>query len=198
MPEPILIVAAEASADLLAARVLEELRALRPGVVAFGVGGPALRRAGLEALARAEDLSVMGVAEVLPRIPRILGILRGAARAAAERRARAALLVDSPDLNLRLAKRLRRLGVPGVYYVSPTVWAWRRGRVRQIARTVDRMLCILPFEERFYAGSGVAARFVGHPLAGSPPPEPPDRYRERLGLARGRTTVALLPGSRPH
>lgn len=196
MSDEVLIVATEASADLHAARALEELRALRPSVRAFGVGGPRLRAAGLEALYQAEELSVMGIGEVLPRIPRILAILRGVARAAAARRPGAALLVDGPDFNLRLAERLRPLGVRIVYYVSPTIWAWRRGRARKIARLVDRMLCILPFEESFYAGTGVSARFVGHPLAERPAPEAAERYRERLGLAAGRTTVALLPGSR--
>ncbi len=197
MPDEILIVAGEASADLHAAHALEELRRLRPGVRAFGVGGPRLREAGLEALAPAEDISVMGIAEVLPRIPRILGILRALGRAAAERRPKAALLVDLPDFNLRLARKLKKLGIPVVYYVSPTIWAWRRGRARKIAKVVDRMLCILPFEERFYEGTGVSARFVGHPFAEKPLPETPQRYREGLGLAPGRTTVALVPGSRP-
>jgi len=195
--DEILIVAGEASADLHASRALEELVKLRPGVHAFGVGGPRLRAAGLEALAPAEDISVMGLAEVLPRIPRILGILRGLARAAAERRPKAALLVDLPDFNLRLAKKLKKLGIPVVYYVSPTIWAWRRGRARKIAKVVDRMLCILPFEERFYEGTGVSARFVGHPLAERPPPGEPARYRAELGLPAARTTIALVPGSRP-
>ncbi len=196
MPEEVLIVAAEASADLHAARALEELRKLRPGIHAFGVGGPKLRAAGLEALYPAEDLSVMGIAEVLPKIPRILGILRGLRAASDERRPRAALLVDSPDFNLRLAKHLKRRGVKIVYYVSPMIWAWRSWRVRKIAGLVDRMLCILPFEERFYLGSGVSARFVGHPLAERPLPADARHYRADLGLAEGRLTVALLPGSR--
>jgi lipid-A-disaccharide synthase len=196
LPDEVLIVAAEASADLHAARALEELRRLRPGIRAFGVGGPRLREAGLEALYAAEDLSVMGIAEVLPKIPRILGILRGLRRAAEARRPPVALLVDSPDFNLRLAKHLKRQGVKVVYYVSPMIWAWRRGRARKIARVVDRMLCILPFEVRFYEGTGVAARFVGHPLAERPLPALPSAYRTDLGLAAGRTTVALLPGSR--
>ncbi len=195
--EEILIVAGEASADLHAARALEELRRLRPEVRAFGVGGPRLREAGLEALAPAEDISVMGFAEVIPRLPRILGILRALRRAAAERRPRAALLVDLPDFNLRLATKLKKLGIPVVYYVSPTIWAWRPGRAKKIAKVVDRMLCILPFEERFYEGTGVSARFVGHPLAERPPPGSPQRYREELGLPAARTTVALVPGSRP-
>jgi lipid-A-disaccharide synthase len=196
LSDEILIVAGEASADLHASRALEELAKLRPGVRAFGVGGPRLRAAGLEALAPAEDISVMGLAEVLPRIPRILSILRALARAARERRPRAALLVDLPDFNLRLAAKLKKLGIPVVYYVSPTIWAWRRGRAKRIAKVVDRMLCILPFEERFYEGTGVSARFVGHPLAERPPPAPPELYREGLGLGASRTTVALVPGSR--
>jgi lipid-A-disaccharide synthase len=197
LPQEILIVATEASADLHASRVLEELRRLRPALGAFGVGGPLLRAAGLEVLYGAEELSVMGFAEVLPRIPRILAILRGVREAAASRRPRAALLVDSPDFNLRLARHLKRLGVKVVYYVSPMVWAWRPGRARKVAGLVDRMLCILPFEESFYQGTGVQARFVGHPLADRPQAEAPAFYRAELGLAGGRTTVALLPGSRP-
>ncbi len=189
--------AGEASADLHAARALLEMQRLRPGLTAFGVGGPRLREAGLEALAPAEEISVMGLAEVLPRIPRILGILRTLTRAAAERRPRAALLVDLPDFNLRLAARLKKLGIPVVYYVSPTIWAWRQGRTKKIARVVDRMLCILPFEERFYEGTGVSARFVGHPFAERPLPAPPAHYRAALGLPDARTTVAIVPGSRP-
>jgi lipid-A-disaccharide synthase len=197
LADEILIVAGEASADLHAARALLELRALRPGVHAFGVGGPRLREAGLEVVAPAEEISVMGLGEVLPRIPRILGILRALGRAAEARRPRAALLVDLPDFNLRLARRLKDLGIPVVYYVSPQVWAWRQGRAKKIAKLVDRMLCILPFEPRCYEGTGLAARFVGHPFAERPPPESKERYRAALGLPAARTTVALVPGSRP-
>jgi len=189
-------VATEASADLHAARALEELRRLRPDLKAFGMGGARLEAAGLELLHRAEEMSVMGLAEVIPKIPVILRILRNLVAAAEARRPRVALLVDSPDFNLRLAERLKRLGVKVVYYVSPTVWAWRPGRVKTIARVVDRMLCILPFEERFYQGTGVSARFVGHPFAERPPPGTAAEYRERLALPPGRTTVALVPGSR--
>lgn len=197
MPDEILIVAGEASADLHASRVLEELGSLAPGLHAFGVGGPKLRAAGLEAIAPAEDISVMGLGEVLPRLPRILSILGSLARAAATRRPKAALLVDLPDFNLRLAAKLKKLGIPVVYYVSPTIWAWRRGRARKIAKVVDRMLCILPFEERFYEGTGVSARFVGHPFADRPAPASRETYRAELGLAATRTTIAIVPGSRP-
>ena len=196
MPDEILIVAGEASADLHAARALAELRRLRPDLHAFGVGGPHLREAGLEALYPAEDICVMGLVEVLPRIPRILTILRGLGRAAEARRPKVALLVDLPDFNLRLARKLKALGVKVVYYVSPTIWAWRRGRAFTIAKVVDRMLCILPFEPQAYEGTGVDARFVGHPFAERPAPGPASSYREALGLPPGRTTVALVPGSR--
>lgn len=196
MDEQILIVAGEASADLHAARALTELGRIRPGLRAFGVGGPALRAAGLEALYPAEEICVMGLVEVLPRIPRILAILRGLTRAAEARRPVVALLVDLPDFNLRLAARLKKLGIKVVYYISPTIWAWRKGRAAQIARVVDRMLCILPFEPEAYRGTGVSARFVGHPFAERPLPAPPAAYRDALGLARDRTTIAIVPGSR--
>jgi lipid-A-disaccharide synthase len=195
--DEILIVAGEASADLHAARALTELQRLRPGLTAFGVGGPALRAAGLDALYPAEEICVMGLGEVIPRIPRILAILRGLARTASTRRPRVALLVDLPDFNLRLAARLKRLGIKVVYYVSPTIWAWRRGRAKKIAKVVDRMLCILPFEPKAYEGTGAAARFVGHPFAERPPPDAPEAYRAGLGLALDRSTIALVPGSRP-
>jgi lipid-A-disaccharide synthase len=195
--EELLIVAGEASADLHAARALLELRKLRPGLHAFGVGGPALRAAGLEVLFPAEEISVMGLFEVLPRLPRILAILAGLTRAAAARRPVAALLVDLPDFNLRLAARLKAQGVKVVYYISPTIWAWRPKRAFQIAKVVERMLCILPFEPEAYRGSGVDARFVGHPFAERPLPAPPRTYREALGLPLDRTTIALVPGSRP-
>jgi lipid-A-disaccharide synthase len=184
------VVALEASADLHGAAVLRELKALRPALRAFGAGGPRMRAEGLEALVRAEDHSVMGIAEVLPALPRILDamdLLRDAAR---DRRPRAALLIDSPDFNLRLARRLRELRIPVAYFIGPSVWAWRRYRVRQIARDVARMLVILPFEARFYREHGVPAVYVGNPVA--------DAHRGDAVLPdKGPALVlALLPGSR--
>jgi len=200
--------------------VLRELRALRPGVRAFGAGGPLLRAQGAEILVRAEDLSVMGISEVLPALPRIFRALRTLRRAAQDRRPRAALLIDSPDFNLRLARKLRRLGIPVAYFIGPSVWAWRTWRVRQIARDVARMLVILPFEAEFYARHGVKAVYVGNPVAdrfrhqlpaptatptltpaatptatATPTPTRADLRRE-LGLDPSRPVLALLPGSR--
>lgn len=200
----ILVIAAEASADAHAAAVVRHLKARRPDLDAFGLAGPRLRELGVEPLARAEDLSVMGLTEVLGALPRIVGIMRRLTRAAAERRPDLALLVDSPDLNLRMAKRLHRLGIPVLYFIGPTVWAWRRGRIEQIRRYVDRMLVILPFEEDVYRAAGVAATYVGHPLLDAPgeggaspsPSSDPSGLRRDLGLDPDRTTLALLPGSR--
>ena len=191
MREPeLLVVALEASADLHGASVLRELKAARPGLRAFGAGGPRMRAEGFEALVRAEDVSVMGVAEVIPALPRILEAMDTLRDAARERRPEAALLIDSPDFNLRLARRLRDLRIPVAVFIGPSVWAWRTWRVRQIARDVARMLVILPFEQRFYASHGVAATYVGNPLA--------DGLREGGEVAARplRGTLALLPGSR--
>jgi lipid-A-disaccharide synthase len=194
----LMVVAGEASGDLHAADVLAELRRRRPELHAFGMGGARLEAAGLERLFDAREISVMGIAEVLPRLPRIWRVFRALVRAARERRPAAALLVDVPDFNLRLARKLRASGIRVVFYVSPTVWAWRRGRVRQIARDVDRMLCILPFEEEFYRRHGVHARYVGNPVVEQvPPPAAPEAFRRTLGLDAARPTLALLPGSRP-
>jgi lipid-A-disaccharide synthase len=217
MSDDLLVVAVEASADLHGAAVLRELRALRPDLRAFGAAGPLLRAQGCEALVRAEDLSVMGIAEVLPALPRIFRALRTLRRAAAVRRPRAALLIDSPDFNLRLARKLRRLQIPVAYFIGPSVWAWRTYRVRQIARDVSRMLVILPFEAGFYERHGVRAVYVGNPLldAARLPPAPSggesrgvsagtgdgrarprQEIRRTLGLDPDAPVLALLPGSR--
>jgi lipid-A-disaccharide synthase len=193
----ILIVAGEASGDVLAGDLLRVLRTRRPELRAFGMGGPGLLDAGLDCLFAASEISVVGFTEVLPRLPRIHCVFRALLAAAAERRPAVAILVDAPDFNLRLAKKLRKLGIPVVFYVSPTVWAWRRGRVRRIARDVERMLCILPFEEAFYRPYGVKAVYVGNPVAARlPPPDGPAAFRRALGLDVARPTLAVLPGSR--
>ncbi len=195
--DELLVVAVEASADLHGAAVLRELKTLRPGLRCFGAGGPLMRAEGFEALVRAEDLSVMGIAEVIPALPRIFRALGSLRRAAAERRPRAALLIDSPDFNLRLARRLRALGVKVVYFIGPSVWAWRTYRVKQIARDVARMLVILPFEAAFYARHGVRATYVGNPLAdGMGQALEGQALKQSLGLDGERPVLAILPGSR--
>jgi lipid-A-disaccharide synthase len=199
MGEPqVLLVAGEASGDLHAARLLTEMRRRAPAVGAFGLGGDELRAAGMETLWDSSEIAVVGITEVLSVLPRARRIFRGLLAAAAERGTRCAVLVDSPEFNLRLAAALKRRGVRVVYYVSPQVWAWRRRRIRTMRRVVDRMLVFFPFEEEFYRRHGVDVVHVGHPLVDEvpsvehvwdgPPPE--------VGAVR-RLRVALLPGSRP-
>jgi lipid-A-disaccharide synthase len=196
-PLDIMVVAGEASGDQHAAGLVRALQQKAPHLRFFGMGGSRLRDAGVEILHDAREVSVMGITEVLPRLPRILRILRDLARVAAERRPACAILVDIPDFNLRLARKLRALGIPVAYYISPMIWAWRRGRVHTIAKRVDRMLCILPFEVPFYSEAGVAARYVGSPVLESVPvPSSVQDFRARLGLSPSRPTLALLPGSR--
>ncbi len=189
---PLLVVAGEVSGDIHAANLLAGLKRLLPGVRAFGVGGERLEAQGLRLVAHTSELAHMGLAEVLRELPRIREILRRLVERAREERPAAAVLVDSPDFNLRLARRLRALGIPVILYVSPQLWAWRRGRVRVVRRVAEEMLCILPFEVEFYRRHRVRARFVGHPLVD-------DLDREGL-LERSRApdpgTLALLPGSR--
>lgn len=193
----ILIVTGEASGDAHAAELVAALQARRQEFRFFGMGGSKLAARGVELLYSAHEVSVMGITEVLPKIPRILQVMRGIAAAAAERRPACAILVDIPDFNLRLAAKLKALGIPVAYYVSPMIWAWRRGRVKTIRKRVDRMLCILPFEEAFYRDSGVDARYVGSPVVEQvPSPASTTTFRQRLGLSVEAPTLALLPGSR--
>ena len=191
------IVAGEASGDHLAAALIREVRARRPQVTFAGVTGPAMRLAGCESWADIDQLSVMGVFEVLPHLPRLLRLKRALVARALEPRVDLFVGVDFPGFNLRLAATMKAAGVPTVHYVSPQVWAWRSGRVKGMAATLDRVLCLLPFEPAFYAQRGLDAQFVGHPLADEIPLEPDrDAARASLGLAPGGVQVALLPGSR--
>lgn len=183
--------AAEASADQHGAHLLRELAARVP-VEAWGVGGERLRSEGLRTVADAEELSVMGLFEVLEHLPRLWRIARRVRRHALELRPQVAVLIDSPDFHLPLARHLARGGIPVVLYVSPQLWAWRSGRVKHIRRHVRKVLCILPFEVEFYRQHGVDAVFVGHPLVDELAP-----VMARLPEAREHA-VALLPGSRRH
>lgn len=191
------IVAGEMSGDYLGAGLMRELRVRFPDVRFEGIGGPRMEAEGLTSLYPLEALSVMGLVEVLRHLPRLLGIRRDLARRFRERPPDLFIGIDAPDFNLRLEERLRAAGVPTVHYVSPTVWAWRRGRIHQIRRAVDRMLCIFPFEDAFYREQDVPATFVGHPLADEIAMVP-DRgaARASLGLPEDATVVAVLPGSR--
>ena len=196
-PLRVAIVAGEHSGDQLGAALIAALRERAPALECFGVAGPKMIAAGCEAWARADSLGVMGLAEVLHHLPRLLR-LRGrlAARFIAAR-PDVFVGIDSPEFNLTLARRLKRAGIRCVQYVSPQVWAWRQGRVRTIGRDSDLVLCLLPFESEFYAEHAVRAEFVGHPLADQIPLEvDTGAARAALGVAPAARLIALLPGSR--
>jgi lipid-A-disaccharide synthase len=193
-PRQLLVVAGEASGDLHGARLLSELRRLVPGLAAFGLGGDEMQAAGLEAVAHSSEISVVGITEVLKILPRAREIFASLLREVELRRPELAVLIDFPDFNLRLARQLKARGVKVVYYISPQVWAWRRGRVKTIAARVDRMLVLFPFEVGFYRDHGVDVVHVGHPLVDEVPVLP--QAWENEGAAAGPFRIALLPGSR--
>jgi lipid-A-disaccharide synthase len=196
-PPSVFVVAGEASGDGHGADVVRALKRLRPDVTFFGMGGPKMKAAGVELIHGAHEISVMGIAEVLPKIPRILTVMGDLERAAAERRPAVALLIDVPDFNLRLAPKLKALGIPVVSFVAPMVWAWREGRAKRLATLVDELCCILPFEEPFLRERGVNATYVGSPVLEQVPPQaPPAHFRRALGLDVDRPVLAVLPGSR--
>ncbi len=193
----IALAAGEQSGDALGAGLIEALKILAPGAQFVGIAGPKMVAAGCEPWFRAEELSVMGLAEVLPHLPRLLRIRRELRERIASLPADVFVGIDAPDFNLPAARWLKRAGIPAVQYVSPQVWAWRQGRVKTIRGSVDLVLCVLPFETRFYAEHGVAAKFIGHPLADAIPLTV-DRAAARaaLGLPAGKPLLAVLPGSR--
>jgi lipid-A-disaccharide synthase len=195
-PPQILISAGEASSDMYAARLAIALRE-RTGAKFFGMGGPRMAEAGVELIADYHEVAVVGIAEVLHKIPSVVRVQRKLAREAVRRRASLAILVDSPGTHLGVARRLKKHEIPVGYFIGPQVWAWRSGRVRIVKRRVNRMVVIFPFEEKIYRDAGVPVDFVGHPLAdvvkaSMTRPE----FAARHGLAADRPIVALLPGSR--
>jgi len=197
MAREILVSAGEASSDRYAAMLVEELRRIWPEARMFGCAGPRMRASGVEPVIEAESLAVVGLVEVVWHLPRIYRQYRKLLDAARKARPQLAILTDSPDFHLRLARRLKQQGVPVVYLVAPQVWAWRKGRIPMIRRTVDRLLCIFPFEEPFFREHGVAAWYIGHPLAGRVRPglEKGEFFRKHR-LAPSRQLVTVLPGSR--
>lgn len=191
------IVAGEASGDILGAGLIKAIRKQHPDAEFQGVGGPLMIAEGFDSLFPMERLSVMGLVEPLMRLAELLRIRRSLKECFLEQKPDLFLGIDSPDFNLGLELFLREQGVLTAHYVSPSVWAWRRGRIKKIAKSVDRMLTLLPFEAQFYLENNVPVTFVGHPLADQLPMEP-DRIaaRKRLNLKESSTIVALMPGSR--
>jgi len=184
------IVAGEASGDLHAADVLKELKKLDPSLTAFGIGGDSMIRQGFVALHHAREMGIVGLFNVVRHLPMFRRVFAELIARIAAERPDAVLLVDYPDFNMRVARKVKALGIPVIYYISPQIWAWRQRRVKEIARNVDEMVVILPFEEEFYRKHGVRVTYVGHPLI------------EQLAMMRrvkrnpALLRIALLPGSR--
>jgi len=193
----IMLSAGEASGDLHGATMCRALRALDPGLRLIGMGGPRMAAAGVEILVDPTAHAAVGTSEAIGRVPGLYRAYRILVRRLREARPKAMVLIDFPEFNLRLAKQARRAGVPVVYFIPPQLWAWRRGRIRQMARRVTRVLAAFPFEESLYEEAGVSVEFVGHPLLDVVPSDL-DRMkaRQRLGVGERQTLVGLLPGSR--
>lgn len=193
----IAIVAGEASGDLLGAKLIDALRERHPDLQIEGLGGPAMIAAGCHSLFDMERLSVMGLVEPLKRLPDLFKLRRDLYQHFTKYRPDVFVGIDAPEFNLGLEQRLRQQGIPVVHYVSPSVWAWRQGRIHKIAKAVDLMLTLLPFEAEFYRQHHVPVRYVGHPLADQIPMENDSvAARRALHIDEHARYVALLPGSR--
>jgi lipid-A-disaccharide synthase len=197
MPLRVGLVAGEASGDTLGAGLIRALRRLAPDAEFFGIAGPKMQSAGCQVWEPSESLAVMGLFEILRDLPRLFRLRARVRREFLASRPDVFVGIDAPEFNLRLARDLRNAGIATVQYVSPQVWAWRQNRVHTIHESVDLVLCLLPFEKRFYLDHGMPAEFVGHPLADAIPLTVDRREaRATLGLAADAQIVALLPGSR--
>jgi lipid-A-disaccharide synthase len=191
------MVAGEASGDLLGAHLIAALKGRCPSMEFAGIGGPRMAQEGFESRFPMEKLSVRGYAELLGHYGEIMSIRRRLAKQLLEARPDLFIGVDSSGFNLGLERRMKDAGIPAIHYVSPSIWAWRGWRVREIARSVDHMLVMFPFEEPLYRKAGVPVTYVGHPLADVIPQQPKkDDARAQLRLPSGKLIVAMLPGSR--
>jgi len=193
----IFISAGEASGDLYASRLVEVLKARHPDAEFFGCAGPRMQTAGVRAIVDQRSLAVVGIIEVIPHIPRILGELNKLVRACAADPPDVAILTDSPSFHLPLAGKLKRQGVQIVYLVAPQAWAWKQGRVKTMRATLSRLLCIFPFEEEFFRKHQVPTTYIGHPLSRLAKPKlTRAEFCSKLGIPEVSRIVALLPGSR--
>ena len=191
------MVAGEASGDVLGADLIRALKNHYPNAIFEGIGGPMMQAEGFQSLFEMDRLSVMGFVEPLKRLPELLGIRRTIVNRYAKHQPAVFIGIDSPDFNTTIEFRLRKAGVKTVHYVSPSVWAWRQGRIKKIKKSVDLMLCLLPFEAAFYVQHDVPVCFVGHPLAGQFGDQVDSRgARLQLGLDVNRPVLCIMPGSR--
>jgi len=197
MKPGVLIVAGEKSGENYGAAVVRRFKEFFPGANFFGIGGAKMAAEGVDVLFPMDDLAVVGVFEIISELPRIRRIFGRIQKEIKARRPAAAILIDSPDFNLRLAKKLHKFGIPVLYYISPTVWAWRKGRLKTVKKCVREMCLIFPFEEEIYRRAGIPARFVGHPLIERIKTEfGRSDFLKKYGLDSGRKLISVLPGSR--
>ncbi|MGH9378758.1 MAG: lipid-A-disaccharide synthase [Terriglobia bacterium] len=193
----IMIVAGERSGDVYGGRLARELKSRESGIELFGCCGGVMRQAGVEPVVDASQFAMVGITEVISGLPRAYRAFHQLTKAAARRRPQLAVLIDSPSLNMRLAKRLKRLGIPVLYFVSPQIWAWKKWRLRQLTSLVDRMVCIFDFEPEIYRKVGIPAEYCGHPLADTVAPVlSREKFFTNAQLDPSIPTIALLPGSR--
>lgn len=193
----ILISAGEASGEMYGAQLIEALRRLEPGLEAFGAGGERMRAAGCDTIVDYKDLAVVGITEILSHLPKIYGLYRRLIAEADRRKPDLAVVIDSPAFNWRVAREMKKRGIPVVYYVAPQFWAWRQGRVKLLRDYITKALVIFPFEEKFYRERGVDATFVGHPLADLPHPAVErNDYAAQYKLDPLKYWITLMPGSR--
>src|SRR5271165_151019 len=196
MPPSLLLSAGEASGDMYAARLATEIQK-RIDVEIFGMGGPQMRAAGVDVITDYSEVAVLGITEIISHLPSLVRAMRRLVNEARQRKPVLAILTDFPGFHLRLARKLKPLGVKNVYYVCPQFWAWRPWRVRVVRRRFVQALCIFPFEEEFYAKAGVPTKFIGHPLVGMVHATlTRAQFAQKHGLDPARSMVALLPGSR--
>lgn len=197
VPKRIAVLAGEASGDLLGGPLIEALRKKYPDAEFRGVTGPRMQAAGCQSMDSIEALSLFGLSEIITQLPRLFRLRDSLYQSLLEWKPDVFIGIDAPSFNLGLEKRLKQAGIPTVHYVSPTVWAWRQGRVKGIRHSVDLMLTLFPFEASFYRDHDVQVTFVGHPLADELPLEPDSQAaRQKLGLTADKRYVAVLPGSR--
>jgi lipid-A-disaccharide synthase len=195
----VLLSCGEPSGDLYAGALTRELRALAPDIEVAGLGGPQFAAAGGRLVDDYRGLAVTGLTEAIAKVPRSFAALRRLTADARRARPDVMVVIDFPDFNFPLARRMKGLGVRVVYYIGPQIWAWRSGRIKTIRSVADRVLVIFPFEEAIYREAGVPVEFVGHPLVDlATPSRPRDLFLPHLGLASDAPTVAVLPGSRPN
>lgn len=193
----ILISAGEASGEMYGAQLIAAMRRHDPALEFFGVGGERMREAGCDTVVDTRDLAVVGITEILGHLPKIYGLFRKLIAEADRRHPDLAVVIDSPAFNWRVAREMKKRGIPVVYYVAPQFWAWRQGRVKLLREYVTKALVIFPFEEKFYCERGVDASFVGHPLADLPHPTiEREEYAKRYGLDPEKHWITLMPGSR--